>query len=115
MKYVLAGNNRNKLNRKSQVLLGALALVAVIAIGTAVQAAQDDEDVLSLYNETAMFNPFTLRTRAPSSGANVTMGATTIDEPIRISSRPPKRSPSRPPWAPPRGKPPWNPPGPPPK
>lgn len=113
MKDMLVGNKNNKFGLKSKLLLGALALAVIAGLGIAVQAAQDDvdneTDLLLLYRQTALFNPFTLSTRTLSTPMDLRLGgsgAITLEEPIRIAVRPPKRSPGKPWWVP--GPPPWH-------
>lgn len=98
---------------KSKILLGALTLAVVVGLGTAVQAVREDADnepdLLLLYRQTALFNPFTLRTRTLSTPRGLRLsdsGAITLEEPIRIAVRPPKRTPGKPYWVP--GPPPWH-------
>lgn len=101
MKDVSVRNKGNKLSLRSKILLGALALAVIAVLGTVVRAAQDEV----LFNQVSFFNPFTLRTIV--SVAQSDSGTIILDEPIRISGRPPLRSAARPEWVPPRGKPPW--------
>jgi len=113
MKDMLVRNKNNKFGLKFKLLLGALALAVIAGLGIAVQAAQEDvdneTDLLLLYRQTALFNPFTLNTRTLSTPMNLSLsdsGAITLDEPIRIAVRPPKRTPGKPYWVP--GPPPWH-------
>lgn len=113
MKAELVENVKNNFALKSKTLLAALALVVVIALGTMAQGAQkgvDEEiDRLLLYQQTSLFNPFTLETITQSSSVTATgsdLGALTLVEPLRIPPRPPKRSPGKPWWVP--GPPPWH-------
>jgi len=114
MKDMLVRNKNNKFGLKSKLLLGALALAVIAGLGIAVQAAQEyvdsETDLLLLYRQTALFNPFTLNTRTLSTPMDLRLGdsgAITLDEPIRIAVRPPKRTPGKPYWVP--GPPPWHP------
>jgi len=113
MKDMLARNKNNKFGLKSKLLLGALALAVIAGLGVAVRAAQKDADnetdLLLLYRQTALFNPFTLRTSTLSTTMEPRLddsGAITLEEPIRIAVRPPRRTPGRPWWVP--GPPPWH-------
>ena len=112
MKDGFVGNKRNKFSLKSAILLGSLALAVVVVLGTAVHAAVDGTAKIAataLYTQTARFNPFTLSTSTLSTTINLTegnSGAITLEEPIRIAVRPPKRSPGKPWWVP--GPPPWH-------
>lgn len=76
MKDMLVRNKNNKFGLKSKLLLGALALAVIAGLGTAVQAAREDADsetdLLLLYRQTALFNPFTLDTRTLSTSEDVT-------------------------------------------
>lgn len=110
------GNKNNKYNLKFKLLLIVLPLAVVVVLGNAVYAARNDkykknDEFLSLYKQTALFNPFTLSTRTRSANTSVDLteansDAITLNELIRIATRPPARSPGKPRWSP--GPSPWH-------
>ncbi len=114
MKKTCMRNKKSKLSFNSEILLGALALVVIVGLGSAVYAASDNTDNNTTFSRGSLFNPFTLRTVTPVTGSSsspVILSGPTTRPPIWVPFRPALRSPFRPPWVP--GKPPWAP-GPPP-
>jgi len=96
-------NKKSKFSLKSKILLGALTLVVMVGLGTAVRAASDnaDNENALLFGQMSFFDPFTLR----STGVSVTQSesesnvgsAVLLGDPVRIPFRPALRSPFRPP------------------
>lgn len=110
MKETCVRNKKSKLSLNSEILLGALALVVIVGLGSAVYAASDNTDD----NTTFLFDPFMLRTITSVTGSSsspVILSGPANRPPIWIPFRPSLRSPFRPPWVP--RKPSWPPPGPP--
>ncbi|UCG54137.1 MAG: hypothetical protein JSV32_05940 [Dehalococcoidia bacterium] len=114
MKEVSGGNQNNKYSLKFKRLLVVLLLTIIVVLATAIYAVQNDDkdkeydEFLSLYTQTALFNPFTLSTSTASTTMNLMEGDSDViilNEPIRIATRPPARSPGKPWWIP--GPPPW--------
>jgi len=114
MKDVSVRTKKAKFSLTSKMLLAALALAAIVGLGTASHAAQEgtgnerDELFLLLYRQTSVFNPFTLSggRSAAQSGSGPAMPDVGPDDdipyrwPIRLPFKPALRSPCRPPFVP---------------
>ncbi len=111
MNNMCMGSEKGKLSLKSELLLGALAMVLIVGL-TGVHAAsakaKDADDAPS----GQMFDPFTLQSLSGTESQILSLGLNNAPQRIHIPSRPVCRSPFRPIWTPP-GPPPWAP-GPPP-
>jgi len=105
------GNEKGKLNLKSKVLLGALALAVIAGFGTGVYAALATSADKSLSGQTGIFDPFTLQSTHLSVTQSVSRSErdsdmvpvillgeiTNVPDEIRIPFRPALRTPFRPP------------------
>ena len=105
------GNEKGKLNLKSKVLLGALALAVIAGLGTGVYAALATSADNPLSSQTVILDPFTLQSTRLSvtqsvSGSEsdsdmvpvIILGEITrLSDEIRIPFRPALRTPFRPP------------------
>jgi hypothetical protein len=112
-----------KLSLDSEVMLAALALTAIVALGTTAYAASDDEPERLLPGQMSFFDPFSLTTVyvrqssssivtlsgpkllsatpvTKSSSSRLLFGSVKTRSAIRIPFRPALRSPFRPPLVP---------------
>jgi len=108
MKGMWMRNKKSKVSLNSKVLLGALALVVIVGLGSAAYAASDNKSDKLLSGQMSTFDPFTLKstrvtvTRSGSEnesdpGLDILLAEMKYVSPaIRIPYRPALRSPFRP-------------------